>query len=187
MPETDIEQSRQLAEKLRACIFNDSLLREKNITASLGIAGFPAHGSTPQELIQIADASMYLSKHQGGNTVSTAGQLDADEARQWKRNVLEAYLGVTLKRLFSTGPEAFVEIHRRLEQFSHSLPATEPAPPGAPPSDPRRPPPRRARRVRTPADNRQHGRRSRRRSWRRSAPWRWPLMPRTPTHKDTRP
>jgi diguanylate cyclase (GGDEF)-like protein/putative nucleotidyltransferase with HDIG domain len=132
MPECDIEQSRQLAEKLRACISSDSFLREKNVTASLGIAGFPAHGSTPQELIQIADASMYLSKHQGGNTVSTAGHLDPDEARQWKRDVLEAYLGVTLKRLFSTGPEAFTEIHRRLEQFSHSLPATEPVPAGAP-------------------------------------------------------
>jgi diguanylate cyclase (GGDEF)-like protein/putative nucleotidyltransferase with HDIG domain len=126
MPETDIEQSRQLAEKLRACVFGDSFLRAKNVTASLGIAGFPADGSTPQELIQIADASMYLSKHQGGNAVSTAGHVDPDEARQWKRDVLEAYLGVTLKRLFSTGPEAFVEIHRRLEQFSHSLPASDP-------------------------------------------------------------
>ncbi len=127
MPETDLEQSRQLAEKLRACIFADSFLRAKNVTASIGIAGFPHHGSTPQELIQVADASMYLSKHQGGNTVSTAANLNADEARQWKRDVLEAYLGVTLKRLFSTGPEAFAEIRRRLQQFSSSLPAPEPA------------------------------------------------------------
>ena len=35
--------------------------------------------------------------------------------------LLEAYLGVTLKRLFSTGPEAFEEIYRRLEQFTRSL------------------------------------------------------------------
>ena len=130
MPESDIEQSRQIAEKLRACIFGDAFLRGKNVTASIGIAGFPTHGSTPQELIQIADASMYLSKHQGGNTVSTAGHLDPDEARQWKRDVLEAYLGVTLKRLFATGPQAFTEIHRRLQQFSHSLPAAEPNPEG---------------------------------------------------------
>jgi diguanylate cyclase (GGDEF)-like protein/putative nucleotidyltransferase with HDIG domain len=122
MPESDVEQSRQFAEKLRSCIYNDSLLREKNITASMGIAGFPDHGSTPQELIQVADASMYLSKHQGGNTVSSAGHAHPEETKQWKRDVLEAYLGVTLKRLFATGPEAFAEIHRRLEQFSQSLP-----------------------------------------------------------------
>jgi putative nucleotidyltransferase with HDIG domain len=68
---------------------------------------------------------MYLSKHQGGNTVSTADHVNPNEARRWKRDVLEAYLGVTLKRLFSTGPEAFEEIYQRLRQFSDSLPPGE--------------------------------------------------------------
>ena len=72
----------------------------------------------------MADASMYLSKHQGGNTVSTADQYNPTESRQWKRDVLDAYLGVTLKRLFSTGPDAFVEIHSRIEQFARSLAET---------------------------------------------------------------
>jgi diguanylate cyclase (GGDEF)-like protein/putative nucleotidyltransferase with HDIG domain len=121
MPETNVEQARQLAGKLRACVASDPLLREKNITASFGIASFPIHGSTPQELIQVADASMYLSKHQGGNAVSTADHCDTTETKKWKRDVLEAYLGVTLKRLFATGPEAFEEIYQRLEQFARSL------------------------------------------------------------------
>jgi len=68
---------------------------------------------------------MYLSKHQGGNAVSTADHFDPNEAKKWKRDVLEAYLGVTLKRLFSTGPEAFEEIYQRLTQFTESLAATE--------------------------------------------------------------
>jgi len=122
MPETNVEQSRQLANKLRGCINSDPELQEKNITASFGIATFPQHGSTPQELIQVADASMYLSKHQGGNAVSTAEHYDPKQAKTWKRDVLEAYLGVTLKRLFSTGPEAFEEVYRRLQQFTQSLP-----------------------------------------------------------------
>jgi len=121
MPETTAEQARQLANKLRGWVASDPLLRDKNITASFGIAGFPVHGSTPQELIQIADSSMYLSKHQGGNSVSSAEQGDTDDRKRWKKDVLEAYLGVTLKRLFATGPEAFEEIHRRLEQFTRSL------------------------------------------------------------------
>ena len=125
MPETAMEQARQLSSKLRGWVAADPLLREKNISASFGIASYPLHGSSPQELIQVADASMYLSKHQGGNTVSTADHVDPKEARRWKRDVLEAYLGVTLKRLFSTGPEAFEEIYQRLRQFSDSLPATE--------------------------------------------------------------
>jgi diguanylate cyclase (GGDEF)-like protein/putative nucleotidyltransferase with HDIG domain len=121
MPETTIEQARQLANKLRGWVASDPLLRDKNITASFGIAGFPVHGSTPQELIQVADSSMYLSKHQGGNSVSSAEQGDSLDRKRWKKDVLEAYLGVTLKRLFVTGPEAFEEIYRRLEQFSRSL------------------------------------------------------------------
>ncbi len=131
MPETNIEQSQQLASKLRTWIAADPLLRDKNITASFGIASFPVHGSTPQELIQVADASMYLSKHQGGNAVSTADHFDADESKKWKRDVLEAYLGVTLKRLFSTGPEAFEEIYERLQHFVHSLAAGQGVAPGA--------------------------------------------------------
>ncbi|HYK39155.1 MAG TPA: diguanylate cyclase, partial [Candidatus Eremiobacteraceae bacterium] len=128
MPETSMEQARQLASKLRGWVSADPLLREKNISASFGIACYPLHGSSPQELIQVADASMYLSKHQGGNAVSTADHFDPNEAKKWKRDVLEAYLGVTLKRLFATGPEAFEEIYQRLKQFTESLAATETAP-----------------------------------------------------------
>jgi diguanylate cyclase (GGDEF)-like protein len=121
MPETNLDQALQLAGKLRYCIENEPLLREKNITGSFGLSAFPLHGSTPQELIQAADSAMYISKHQGGNRVSTLEQAEAAEGKHWKRDVLEAYLGVTLKRLFSTGPEAYAEIYRRLEQFASSV------------------------------------------------------------------
>jgi diguanylate cyclase (GGDEF)-like protein/putative nucleotidyltransferase with HDIG domain len=130
MPETNAAQAVQIAEKQRLAISEDPLLREKTITASFGIAGFPVHGSTPQELIQVADASMYISKHDGGNIVSTADHCDAAESKKWKRDVLEAYLGVTLKRLFSTGPEAFNEIRQRLHQFAASLTPAELDPQG---------------------------------------------------------
>ena len=125
MPETDSEQSHQLAVKLRSWVNADPVLREKNVTSSFGVASFPLHGSTPQELIQVADSSMYLSKHQGGNAVSTAEHCNESDSKQWKREVLDAYLGVTLKRLFATGPDAFVEIYSRVEQFARSLAETE--------------------------------------------------------------
>ncbi len=121
MPETELEQARQLAQKLRSWISSDPLLCEKKVTASFGIASYPTDGDTPQELIQVADSSMYLSKHQGGNSVSSAEEGTASDRKRWNKDVLEAYLGVTLKRMFATGPEAFEEIYRRLERFTRSL------------------------------------------------------------------
>jgi diguanylate cyclase (GGDEF)-like protein len=70
MPETSAEQSRQIATKLRGWIAGERLLRDKSITASFGVASFPVHGSNPGDLIQAADAAMYVSKRAGGNTVS---------------------------------------------------------------------------------------------------------------------
>jgi diguanylate cyclase (GGDEF)-like protein/putative nucleotidyltransferase with HDIG domain len=84
MPETGLEQALQLAHKLRGWIVSDPVLREKNITASFGIAVFPVHGTTPQELLRLADAAMYLSKNQGGNATSTADEFSAAGARDWK-------------------------------------------------------------------------------------------------------
>ncbi|MFQ5663715.1 MAG: diguanylate cyclase, partial [Terriglobia bacterium] len=121
MPETNSDQAHVLADKLRRWLAHDPLLREKKVTASVGLATYPQHARTPQELIQITDASMYLSKHQGGNMIVSADHFKLSEQKQWQRNVLEAYLGVTIKRLFATGPEAFDEVYHRLEQVIRSL------------------------------------------------------------------
>jgi diguanylate cyclase (GGDEF)-like protein len=40
---------------------------ETSVSASIGIALYPAHGATPEELIRAADDAMYRIKHQGKN------------------------------------------------------------------------------------------------------------------------
>jgi len=60
------------AEKLRAALEAPFMLsgREASISASIGIALFPEHGSDSSELSQHADAAMYRSKARGRNRFS---------------------------------------------------------------------------------------------------------------------
>ena len=70
MPETGIDQARTLGERLRSSLASDPLLRERNVTGSIGVAAFPIHGATIEEIIRQADSAMYQSKTSGGDRVS---------------------------------------------------------------------------------------------------------------------
>lgn len=100
MPETTLSQAELLADRLRASLESDPYLSEHGVTASLGIATFPLHGATPEEVLRIADSGTYLAKHVGGNQVRLAS-LSEPSAQ------VEAYLGVALHRMISTGPDTF--------------------------------------------------------------------------------
>ena len=107
LPETRTEQAEVLAERLRSSIEADGYLAAHGVTASFGIATFPVHGPTQEEILRVADSGMYLAKHQQGNRVRVASLTVASAQAEWEGKLLEAYLGVTMKRMFSTGPEAF--------------------------------------------------------------------------------
>ncbi len=46
--------------------------RELRVTASIGVAAFPAHAATPDELLRIADVALYQAKREGRNRVVLA-------------------------------------------------------------------------------------------------------------------
>ena len=45
------------------------------VTVSVGVAAFPAHGTTPEELIETADKAMYRAKSLGRDRVCSASEL----------------------------------------------------------------------------------------------------------------
>jgi diguanylate cyclase (GGDEF)-like protein/putative nucleotidyltransferase with HDIG domain len=121
MPEASVDQAEILAERLRAAMVSDPPLAEHGVTASFGIASFPVHGAAPEEILHIADAGMYLAKHQKGNCVRVVPMdyvSGGDGANKvlWEHQLLEAYLGVAVKRMFATGPEAFNQYFQRFQQ-----------------------------------------------------------------------
>ena len=46
----------------------------KPVTASLGLACFPAHGADQNSLLRAADEALYASKHAGRNRFTVAAQ-----------------------------------------------------------------------------------------------------------------
>jgi len=71
---TDCGAQRALlwAEKIKRQISEDVFLVANAVTASIGVAVFPQHGSTSLDLLRAADTAMYEAKKQGGNRVSVA-------------------------------------------------------------------------------------------------------------------
>jgi diguanylate cyclase (GGDEF)-like protein len=96
MPETGIEQAQVLAERLRLWLATDPMLEEHHITGSFGVASFPVHGFSMEDLIRIADTGMYMAKHAGGNQVSTSDAFGEGSAVQ--RQLVSVFIEGFLQR-----------------------------------------------------------------------------------------
>ena len=114
MPETGIEQAQVLAERLRLWLATDPMLEEHHITGSFGVASFPLHGFSMDDLIRVADAGMYVAKHAGGNQVSTCNGLGEGSAMQ--RQLVSGYVGGFLQREHN-GPEHLEELVATLRKL----------------------------------------------------------------------
>jgi diguanylate cyclase (GGDEF)-like protein len=81
LPDTGITEALEIAERVRAAIAEISLHgSDVSVTASIGVAVFPNHASTPDRLERLADAALYLAKRQGRNRVELAEPSPASPA-----------------------------------------------------------------------------------------------------------
>jgi diguanylate cyclase (GGDEF)-like protein len=77
LPDTDAGTAVGIAETIRAAVETCSTLEGNGVdistvTASLGVATFPDHGTTADQLFHAADAAMYAVKRGGKNAVGLA-------------------------------------------------------------------------------------------------------------------
>ena len=79
LPDTGTELAGQVAERIRQKIlrhnFNGGRRLQLSLTASFGVAAFPKHASSPQQLIACADTAMYEAKAANKNCVRFAADL----------------------------------------------------------------------------------------------------------------
>ena len=75
LPETRMEDSYRVAERLRKTIESKSSFREMPVTASLGIANWPSDGVMKEEVIHRADTALYRAKQTGRNRTCIASDV----------------------------------------------------------------------------------------------------------------
>ena len=69
LPSTSAEAALVVAERMRVAVANTTA-----VTASFGVATFPAHGGDGESLISAADAALYASKNAGRDRVTAADE-----------------------------------------------------------------------------------------------------------------
>jgi diguanylate cyclase (GGDEF)-like protein/PAS domain S-box-containing protein len=77
-PETSAPQGAEFAERLRKAIVKARFPHADAqplgiVSASIGVASYPADGSTPDQILKAADEAMYRSKKSGKNRVTISG------------------------------------------------------------------------------------------------------------------
>ncbi len=78
LPETPLATAKSVADRLHHAVGSHVFLKNAGInvhlSASIGIAGFPNHAKTKEELIRKADEAMYRAKTSGRNRLCIADQ-----------------------------------------------------------------------------------------------------------------
>ena len=73
LPETDIEITRQRADRIREAVKHLFVAHRDHsvgsVTISAGVAAYPEHGTTGEALVQAADAALYRAKNAGRDRV----------------------------------------------------------------------------------------------------------------------
>src|SRR5258705_6866998 len=82
LPDTDIELAGTVAQRIREKIsrhqFHPGRNLKLSLTASFGVAAFPLHASSPQQLIASADTAMYEAKAANKNCIRFSASLSRE-------------------------------------------------------------------------------------------------------------
>jgi diguanylate cyclase (GGDEF)-like protein len=80
LPETEMSGALEVAERIRSRVERAEFPNRK-VTLSIGVAEFPRDAETTKEIIVVADAALYVAKHNGRNQVAQAGVAPAGPQR----------------------------------------------------------------------------------------------------------
>jgi diguanylate cyclase (GGDEF)-like protein len=88
LPETALTGGLESAERIRTRVAMETFGNgSKQITVSIGVAGFREHGDAPESIIVSADAALYQAKRRGRNRVVRASTRREEKTKQRAKSV----------------------------------------------------------------------------------------------------
>jgi GGDEF domain-containing protein len=88
LPETALNGGLESAERIRTRVAMETFGNgSKQITVSIGVAGFREHGDAPESIIASADAALYQAKRRGRNRVVRASTRREEKTKQRAKSV----------------------------------------------------------------------------------------------------
>ena len=97
LPGVTSEGAMVAAERIRKAIENTELDTIGHITASIGVATFLEHSDNIEDILELTDQAMYLSKRNGRNQVTLAKPIDETS---WQELAVSSFLDILIKRRF---------------------------------------------------------------------------------------
>ena len=99
------------AERIRKAIEAKELDTIGQITASIGVATFLEHSDNIEDILELTDQAMYLSKQNGRNQVTLAKAIDETS---WQELAVSAFLDILNKRKIPLSDEFKTDLSNRL-------------------------------------------------------------------------
>ncbi|MCK9355898.1 MAG: diguanylate cyclase [Dehalococcoidia bacterium] len=78
LPRTSPEDAYVVAERVRTRVAREMEARRSGVTASIGLASYPADGVMAGELVATADTALYYAKNTGGNRTYVSSKIFAE-------------------------------------------------------------------------------------------------------------
>ena len=111
LPGVTTEGALVAAERIRKAIENADIETVGHITASIGIATYPEHADNIENLLELTDQAMYLSKRNGRNRVTIAKPMDETS---WQELAVSAFLDILSKRKIPLSEQLKNELSSKL-------------------------------------------------------------------------
>jgi len=78
LPNADCHSAAQVGERLRHCVEQAKIDTVGAVTISLGVAEWPTHGETAEQVFKRADEALYRAKQAGRNRLLVAPSGNAE-------------------------------------------------------------------------------------------------------------